>query len=104
VSRLLALGLISEAHSKPLLRPKSVELARECLAILSPASARVSSSSSSKVVALSDLPAERFYVVVEAYRRGLMTRADLATEAVSLSMELPALSGSQLLELAEGAR
>jgi transcriptional regulator with XRE-family HTH domain len=104
VSRLLALGLISESDSKPLLRPKSVELAGECLAILSPASAPLSSSSSSKVVALSDLPAERFYMAVEAYRRGLMTKADLAEEAMSLSQQLPGLSDSRLLELAEASR
>jgi hypothetical protein len=104
VSRLLALGLISESDSKSLLTPKSVELARECLAILGPASGRVSSSSSSKVVALSDLPAERFYMAVEAYRRGLMTKVDLAGEAVSLSLQLPGLSDSRLLKLAEAAR
>jgi transcriptional regulator with XRE-family HTH domain len=103
VSRLLALGLISESESKPLLRPKSDELATECLAILSPASAR-ESSSSSKVIALSDLPAERFYMTIEAYRRGLMTKADLAGEAVSLSLQLPGLSDSRLLELAGAAR
>ena len=68
-------------------------------------SARVSSSSASNaVVALSDLPAERFYMAVEAYRRGLMTKADLASEAVSLSLQLPGLSESRLLELAEAAR
>lgn len=105
VSRLLALGLISESGSKPLLRPKSVELASECLAILGPASGRESSSSSSnKVVALSDLPAERFYMAIEAYRRGVITKADLADEAVSLSMQLPGLSDSRLQELAEAAR
>jgi hypothetical protein len=103
VSRLLALGLISESDSRPLLRPKSVELAQQCLAILSPAAVRMSSSSS-KVVALSDLPAERFYMTIEAYRRGLMTKADLAGEAVSLSLQLPGLSDSRLLELAEAAR
>ena len=104
VSRLLALGLITEPDSKPLLRPKSVELARECLTILGPASARESPSSSSTVVALSDLRAEQFYMAIEAYRRGLMTKADLATEAVSLSLQLPGLSDSRLLELAEAAR
>ena len=102
VSRLLGLGLISESDSKPLLRPKSVELAKECLAILGPASGRVSSSDD--VVALSDLRAEQFYMAIEAYRRGLMTKADLMLEASSLSRQLPGLSESRLLELAEAAR
>ncbi len=61
-------------------------------------------SSSSKVIALSDLPAERFYMTIEAYRRGLMTKADLAGEAVSLSLQLSGLSDSRLLVLAEAAR
>lgn len=51
-----------------------------------------------------DLPAERFYMAIEAYRRGLMTKADLADEAVSLSLQLPGLSDSRLLEFAEAAR
>ena len=54
--------------------------------------------------ALSDLPAERLYMAVEAYRRGLMTKADFVGEAVSLSLQLPGLSESRLLELAEAAR
>jgi len=53
---------------------------------------------------LSDLPAERLYMAVEAYRRGLMTKADFVGEAVSLSLQLPGLSESRLLELAEAAR
>jgi hypothetical protein len=53
---------------------------------------------------LSDLVAEQFYMAIEAYRRGLMTKADLAGEAVSLSLQLPGLSDSRLLELAEAAR
>ena len=60
--------------------------------------------SSSTVVALSDLRAEQFYMVVEAYRRGLMTKADMTMEAVSLSLHLPGLSEARLLELAEAAR
>jgi hypothetical protein len=43
-------------------------------------------------------------MAVEAYRRGLMTKADLVSEAVSLSSQLPGLSESRLLELAEAAR
>jgi hypothetical protein len=46
----------------------------------------------------------RYGLAVEAYRRGLMTKADLVSEAVSLSSQLPGLSESRLLELAETAR
>jgi transcriptional regulator with XRE-family HTH domain len=105
IARLQGLGLIAESDRRRLLRPTAVALAQECLALLGRASARVSSSSaSSTVVALSDLPAEQFYMAVEAYRRGLMTKADLISEAVSLSLQLPGLSDSRLLELADGAR
>jgi hypothetical protein len=105
VSRLLGLGLIPESDRKRLLRPKFVELAQECLATLGRASGRVSSPSpSNPVVALSDLRAKQFCMAIEACRRGLMTKTDLAMEAVSLSLQLPALSESRLLELAEAAR
>jgi transcriptional regulator with XRE-family HTH domain len=104
IARLLGLGLIAESDQRRLLRPTAVARAQECLALLDPASALSSPSSSNPVVALSDLPAERFYMAIEAYRRGLMTKADLADEAVSLSLQLPGLSDSRLLELAEAAR
>ena len=104
IARLLGLGLIADPDRRRLLRPTAVALAQECLALLG-ASARVwLSSSSNTVAALSDLPAERFYMVVEAYRRGLMTKVDLAGEAASLSLQVPGLSDSRLLELAEAAR
>ena len=96
------MGLISDSDRKRLLRPKSVELARECLAILGPASGPVSSSDD--VVALSDLRAEQFYMAIEAYRRGLMTKANLMLEASPLSQQLPGLSASRLLELAAAAQ
>ena len=105
IARLLGLGLINESDQRRLLRPTAVALAQECLVVLSPEAARPSSSlPSSTVVTLSDLRAEQFYMVVEAYRRGLMTKADLAMEAVSLSLALPGLSDSRLVELAEAAR
>ena len=69
-------------------------------AILGPESARVASSN--EVAVLSDLSAERFSMAIEAYRRGLITKADLRIEAVSL--RLPGLSEAKLLELAEAAR
>jgi len=105
VARLLALGLIAEPDRRRLLRPPTVALAQECLALLGQVSTAVSSSSvSHAVVALSDVPAQRFYMAVEAYRRGLMTKADLAGEAVSLSPQLPRLTESRLLAFAEAAR
>ena len=105
IARLLGLGLIAESDRRRLLRP---DRCRARAGVPGPSGrlrVRVSlSSSSNAVVALSDLPAERFYMAVEAYRRGLMTKADLAGEAVSLSLQLPGLSESRLLELAEAAR
>jgi hypothetical protein len=105
IARLLGLGLIAESERQRLLRSSTVALAQECLTILGPVAGRVPSSSpSNAVVALSDLSAERFYMAIEAYRRELMTKADLATEAVSLSLQLPGLCESRLLEIAEAAR
>ena len=105
IARLLGVGLIAESDRRRLIRSAVVSLAQECLALLDQASSRVSSPSvSNMAVALSDLPAKRFYMVIEAHRRGLMTKADLAHEAVSLSLQLPELSDSRLLEFAEAAR
>jgi IrrE N-terminal-like domain len=104
IARLLGLGLIAESDRRRLLRPAAVALAQECLAILGASARGWLSSSSNTVAALSDLPAERLYMAVEAYRRGLMTKADLVDEAASLSPQLPGLSESRLLELAEAAR
>ena len=100
VSRLLGLGVISETDSTRLLRPKLVELAREWLTLSRPEAARVQSPIA--VPVLSDLNAERAYMAVEAYRRGLITQADLAMEAVSL--QVPGLSEAKLLAFAEAAR
>jgi transcriptional regulator with XRE-family HTH domain len=104
VARLLGLGLIVESDRRRLLRPAVVALAQECLALLGASARGWLSSSSNTVAALSDLPSERLYMAIEAYRRGLMTKADLVDEAVSLSPQLPGLSESRLLELAEAAR
>ena len=43
-------------------------------------------------------------MAIEAYRRGFITKADLGFEAVSLSLQLPGLSETKLLDLAEAAR
>jgi hypothetical protein len=55
-------------------------------------------------VVLSDLNAERAYMAIEAYRRRLITQADLAGDAVTLSLQVPGLSETKLLEFAEAAR
>jgi transcriptional regulator with XRE-family HTH domain len=105
ITRLLGVGLINEADQRRLLRPSAVALAQECLALLGPVSSRVlSPPSSNAVVSLSDVPAEQFYMAIEAYRRGLMTKADLTLEASSLSHDLPGLSAPKLQEFAEAAR
>lgn len=105
IARLLGLGLLNDADQRRLVRPTVVALAQECLALLGPVSSRAwSSSSSNAVVPLSDVPADQFYMAIEAYRRGLMTKADLAMEAISLSLHLPGLAESRLLDLAEAAR
>jgi transcriptional regulator with XRE-family HTH domain len=104
IARLLGLGLIAESDRRRLQRPAAVALAQECLTLLGASARAWLSSSSNAVAALSDLPAERLYMAVEAYRRGLMTKAALVDEAVSLSLQLPGLSESRLLELAEAAR
>lgn len=100
VSRLLGLGLISETDSARLLRSKFVELAREWSILFGSETARARSPH--KVAVLSDLNAERAHMAVEAYRRGLLTRADLATEA--LSLQVPGLSEPKLIAFAEAAR
>jgi Zn-dependent peptidase ImmA (M78 family) len=102
VSRLLGQGLISAADSTRLLKPKLVELAGEWVTLFS--SKAATPHPAYHVVVLSDLNAERAYMAVEAYRRGLMTKADLASDAVTLSLQVPGLSETKLLEFAEAAR
>jgi hypothetical protein len=102
VSRLLAQGLISEADSTRLLKPKFVELAAEWLSLISPRAATPRPGHA--VIALSDLNAEHAHIAVEAYRRGLITKADLGAEAATLSLQVPGLSDTKLLEFAEAAR
>ena len=100
VSRLLGLGAISESDMKRLLRPKYLELAREWLTLFRPEAGRVQPPHA--VPVLSDLNAERAYMAVEAYRRGLITKADLAMEA--LSLQVAGLSEAKLLAFGEAAR
>jgi hypothetical protein len=53
---------------------------------------------------LSDLNAERAYMAIEAYRRGLITNTELAEEALTLERQVSGLSRAKLLEFAEAAR
>jgi transcriptional regulator with XRE-family HTH domain len=102
VSRLLGQGVIAEADGKRLLKPKFVELASEWLTLFNPRARTPHPGYAISV--LSDLNAERAHMAIEAYRRGLITKADLIGEAVTLSLQVPGLSETKLLEFAEAAR
>jgi transcriptional regulator with XRE-family HTH domain/Zn-dependent peptidase ImmA (M78 family) len=102
VSRLVAQGVITEADSARLLKPKFVELAAEWLTLFGARAA--TPQPGYPIWALSDVSAERAQMAVEAYRRDLITKADLREEAVTLSLQVPGLSDSKLLEFAEAAR
>jgi hypothetical protein len=109
VSRLLGLGLISEADNERLLKRKTVELANLWLAIFSPDAGDVQPSNlaggvaqlSNRVTELSGLDAERLHLFIEAYRRGLADKSDLPVE---LSVLVPGLSQETLLQFVEAAR
>lgn len=109
VSRLLGLGLISEADNERLLKRKSIELANRWLAIFVPITAEVQPSNpvgavvqlSNRVTELSGLDAERLHLFIEAYRRGLVAKSELPVE---LSVLVPGLSQETLLEFVEAAR
>jgi hypothetical protein len=84
------------------LKPKFVELAGGWLTLFN---ARVRTPHPGYAISvLSDLNAERAHMAVEAYRRGLITKADLIAEAMTLSLQVPGLSETKLLEFAEAAR
>ena len=100
VSRLVAHGLISEADGTRLSKPRLVELAGDWLSLFN--SRAETPHPAYAISVLSDLNAEHAHMAVEAYRRGLATKADLAMDAVSL--QVPGLSDSKLLEFAEAAR
>jgi transcriptional regulator with XRE-family HTH domain len=102
VSRVLAQGVIAEAVSTRLLKPKVVELAEEWVTLLGARAATPHPGYAISV--LSDLNADRAHMAVEAYRRGLITKTDLEMEAVTLSLQVPGLSDVKLLEFAEAAR
>jgi Zn-dependent peptidase ImmA (M78 family)/DNA-binding XRE family transcriptional regulator len=102
ISRLLGLGLVSDVDVKRLLRPKFVELAGEWLTLFRHGAAKPHPAY--PVSVFSDLLAEWAYTAVEAYRRGLITKGDIADEAVTLSLLVPGVSEAKLLEFAEAAR
>jgi transcriptional regulator with XRE-family HTH domain len=102
VSRLLGQGVITEADSARLLKPKFIELAAEWLTVFTARAA--TPQPGYPIWALSDLSAERAHMAVEAYRRDLITEADLREDAVTLSLQVPGLSERKLLDFAEAAR
>lgn len=53
---------------------------------------------------LSDLNAERAYMAIEAYRRGLISKIQVAEEALTLELQVPGLSQTKLVAFAEAAR
>jgi len=102
VSRLLGEGLIAEADSTRLLKPKLVELAGEWVRLFN---ARPATPHRGYAIwVLSDSNAERAHLAVEAYRRGLITDSELAQEARTLSLKAPQLSETKLLEFAEATQ
>src|SRR4051794_9610284 len=102
VSRLLGQGLIADVDSTRLLKRKFLELAGEWLTLFSSRAATPHPGYAISV--LSDLNAERAHMAVEAYRRGLITKAKLVQEALTLSLQVPGLSQAKLLEFAEATR
>ena len=103
VSRLLGQGVIAEADSTRLLKPKLVELAGEWVTLFS---ARAPTPHPAYPLwLLSELSATRAHMAVEAYRRGLITKTELLTrDASTLSLQVPGLSETKLLGFAEAAR
>ena len=103
VSRLLGQGVIAEADGTRLLKPKLVELAGEWVTLFNARAA--TPHPAYPLWVLSDLRATRAAMAVEAYRRGLITKTELLTrDAGTLSLQVPGLSETKLLEFAEAAR
>jgi transcriptional regulator with XRE-family HTH domain len=102
VSRLLGQGVISEGDSSRLQKPKLVDLAGEWVTFFS--SRAGTPQPGYAISVLSDLNAERAYMAIEAYRRGLITNTELAEEALTLERQVSGLSRAKLLEFAEAAR
>lgn len=101
VSRMLGQGVISEADSTRLLKPRLVALADEWLTFFR---LPIEAQSRRDVLVLSDLIPEHAHMAVEAYRRELLTKADFADEALDLSLQVPGLSPEKVFEFAEAAR
>jgi len=105
VSRLLSLGVLSEPDSARLFRLKLVELGHQWLDIFGAPRARTEATHKVVVPAdafVSDIGATVTHMALEAYRRGLVTKADLAERV--LTLRIPGLSDSQLSAFAEAIR
>jgi hypothetical protein len=104
VFRLLALGLISEADSKDLLRSARQAAARRYQSLFGsePQASRSPSVGSIESEEALDLKAEVVHLAVEAYRRQGIDKDRLGSLAKQL--DLPGLSDAKLLELAEAVR
>lgn len=105
VSRLLGLGVVSEPDGARLLRPKLVELAREWLSIFGAQSVHTESPHQFVVPAdafVSNVGAAITHMALEAYRRGLVTKVDLADRVLTLG--IPGMSDARLLAFAEALR
>ena len=104
VYRLLALGMIAEAHTKDLLGDKSQAAAGrfEALFGVERQAGRSRSTGTVEPSDALDLKAEVVHLAVEAYRRQVIKKDRLGSLAKEL--DLPDLSEAQLLELAEAAR
>lgn len=105
VSRLLGAGALSEPDSGRLLRPRFIALADEWQRIFG---AQPPAAEPSQQVVVpgdafaSDVGTAITYMALEAFRRGLLTKADLADRVLTLG--IPALSDVQLAAFAEALR
>jgi Zn-dependent peptidase ImmA (M78 family)/DNA-binding XRE family transcriptional regulator len=97
VLRLLSLGIISEAESAELLSTKAQRVSDQCLALTHPRA-----ESGSLPEDRSGLKADVLHLAIECYRRELVTRQRLGEIAEML--QLPGLSKTKLIELAEAVR
>jgi transcriptional regulator with XRE-family HTH domain len=99
VYRLRALGLISKAENEDLLKRERRRAASGYTALFA---TRPEPDPSRATEAGVPLKREIAHLAIEAYRRRLTSRGDLA--AVAPKLQLPGLTAAKLLELAEAAR
>lgn len=99
VYRLRALGIISKAENAELLKRERRRAASAYTALFT---TRPERDSSPATEAGAPLKREIAYLAIEAYRRRLTSKGDLA--ALAPKLQLPGLTPAKLLELAEAAR